>query len=341
MFISLCFGKLDDPRYAGWFVRFKDYKGLQSNNSYHVPACDWYGNATHPPKCSGFYHDQRQTPEHPGANRSMYKPDGVCLGQCNCGPTNPCAEYTFDHRNKSFSNWFVNEFIVSRDTLLHKPNPINVGWVDDEITLQGMSEGAPYPSWAEDTGSSALEMQDHVDAFRHNVAKMEKAIVDHGGFSWQMITGRGPLIRSTITRGGHAHNATPAQCMATLREQYCLAEPGAWHSAHVYEVWPTDPNVEGQAIAEFLLTRGDFAWLGYSWSGCEDKRVFPRPAEWDVDYGGKATAPCAETGHRTGIFKREYPKATVEWNCHLSRGHVTMKSAPGPAASALALRGRG
>ena len=60
--------KLDDPQYAGWFVRFKHYQGQQSNNSYAVPACDWYGNATHPPKCSGFYHDQTQTPEHPGAN---------------------------------------------------------------------------------------------------------------------------------------------------------------------------------------------------------------------------------------------------------------------------------
>ena len=56
------------PQYAGWFVRFKHYQGQQSNNSYAVPACDWYGNATHPPKCSGFYHDQTQTPEHPGAN---------------------------------------------------------------------------------------------------------------------------------------------------------------------------------------------------------------------------------------------------------------------------------
>ena len=63
--------KLDDPAYSGWFVKFKGYKGRSSNNSYHVPACDWYGNATHPPKCSGFYHDQAQTPEHPfGYNAS-------------------------------------------------------------------------------------------------------------------------------------------------------------------------------------------------------------------------------------------------------------------------------
>lgn len=57
--------KLDDPAYSGWFVRFKDYKGPQSNNSYHVPACTYE-------KCSGFYHDQEQTPEYPHG-------DGSCM----------------------------------------------------------------------------------------------------------------------------------------------------------------------------------------------------------------------------------------------------------------------
>ena len=25
--------KLDDPKYASWFIKFKDYKGKESNNS--------------------------------------------------------------------------------------------------------------------------------------------------------------------------------------------------------------------------------------------------------------------------------------------------------------------
>ena len=191
--------KLDDPNYSGWFVKFKDYRGRQSNASYHVPACDWYGNATHPPKCSGFYHDQGQTPEHPGANQSVYHTDGRCAAQCNCGPINPCAEYTFDHRNASFAEWFINSYMINDDTLLHKPTPINLGWLDDEISLLGMSEGAPYPTWLADTGSTPDEMQDHVDAFRRNIAKLQKATVESGGFYWQMITGRGPLIRSSVT----------------------------------------------------------------------------------------------------------------------------------------------
>lgn len=318
--------KLDDARYSGWFVKFRDYQGPRSNNSYHVPACDWFGNATHPPKCSGFYHDQRQTPEHPGASHSVYPVDGACVNQCNCGPTNPCGEYTFDHRNASFSEWFINGLMISNLTLLHEPIPINVGWIDDEISLEGMSEGAPYPTWVADTASTPGEMQDHVDSFRRNVARLQKAIVRHGGFYWQMITGRGPLVRpkpAGTYRKKQPYNVTPAKCASTLRQHYCTPTPDAWRSAHLYEVWPTDPGIGEQAVAEFLLTRGDFAWIGYSWTGCESKKHFPRPMEWDADYGGKANGPCVESGH-PGVFVREYPKATVKWDCNRGMGEVIL-----------------
>jgi hypothetical protein len=212
-----------------------------------------------------------------------------------------------------------------------------------------MSEGAPYPTWVADTGSTvrcplcdnllflphqlkcaatrvqAEEMQDHVDAFRRNMARLQKAVVTAGGFYWQMITGRGPLIRPSVPTHGAPHNVTAAQCADTLRKHYCVAKPDAWRSAHLYVASKRDPNIGEQAVAEFLLTRGDFAWLGNSWQGCESTTEFPRPAEWDFDYGGKPSAPCVETGHDTGVFTRDYAKAHVEWDCHLGKGKVTMK----------------
>ena len=39
----------------------------------------------------------------------------------------------------------------------------------------------------------------------------------------------------------------------------------------------------------------------------------PRAKEFDVDYGGKAKAPCVESATTPGVFTREYPKATVTW----------------------------
>jgi len=115
--------KLDDPKYASWFIKFKGFadtpypggQGKAVNNSFHVPACDWYDNGT-APRCSGFYHDQEQTPEHPGGG-SPYRVDGDCITQCDCGPVNPCAEYIFDHRGgevegRTFRDWFINEYDV-------------------------------------------------------------------------------------------------------------------------------------------------------------------------------------------------------------------------------------
>lgn len=85
---------------------------------------------------------------------------------------------------------------------------------------------------------------------------------------------------------------------------------------------------------EFLLTRGPFAMLGYSWYGCTNGDEAPlRAKEWDEDYGtpDKDGAVCAETGADTGIFTRTYtvPQgrggvsvATVTWDCAKGHGEI-------------------
>ena len=43
--------------------------------------------------------------------------------------------------------------------------------------------------------------------------------------------------------------------------------------------------------AEFLLTRGPYALLGYSWCGCTNGRdMRPRVKEWDHDYPNGAVS---------------------------------------------------
>ena len=79
----------DDSKYSSWFTKFKGFddssypggKGKSVNGTFHVPTCDWYGDAkSGPPKCSGFYHDQEQTPE-------KAKPGGGSYPACK--PTAP------------------------------------------------------------------------------------------------------------------------------------------------------------------------------------------------------------------------------------------------------------
>ena len=77
--------------------------------------------------------------------------------------------------------------------------------------------------------------------------------------------------------------------------------------------------------AEFLLTRGPYAMLGYSWCGCTNgEQSRPRAAEWDEEFGEPA-APCKETGADTGVFEREWSGATVQWDCTTGHGTITRK----------------
>ena len=84
--------KLDDPKYSSWFIKFKgfddkaypggkrkDSSGKDTNGTFHVPTCDWYGTADKPAKCSGFYHDQEQTPEKaaPGGGSCASSPSAL------------------------------------------------------------------------------------------------------------------------------------------------------------------------------------------------------------------------------------------------------------------------
>lgn len=329
--------KLDDPAFAGWFVKFKNYHGGSSNNSYAVPTCDWFGSPGMPPKCSGFYHDQVQSPTRIGAGPAYSRPanDGsnVCQAQCDCGPINPCGEYTFDHRNTSFSEWYVNEYMISNQTLLHKPQAINLGWMDDGMQIGGMTEGAPIPTWMVDTGTTPQEMEDHIDAFKNNVGRLQQATVANGGFYWQMIQGDGPNIRPVQDYGPSTchspkpRNVSVEQCVSTLRE-WCTSSPPQWDVAHLYLVCPKemeDPDIALQATAEFLLTRGPYAWIGYGWNGCNFERypngTRPRPKIWDYDFG-EASSACTERKGNSGIFEREYPSATISWNCNTHAGAI-------------------
>ena len=262
----------------------------------------------------------------------------MCREQCDCGATNPCGEYTFNFRNASFRHWWVHEYMISNQTLLHDP-PISPGWLDDGIGLKGVSESAPPGTWASDTGSTPLDMQDHVDAFRDAVATLQRAIIDHGGFYWQMIQGRGPKIRTVNKASSTCHepkarNVTAKQCAAKLR-QWCTPDPEPWRNAHFYFVCPKemiDDDKAREATAEFLLTRGDFAWIGYGWMGCfpmpqhNSTWLRPRPRLWDVDFGGAPHGPCKETGKGTGVFARHYPRADVLWDCNAGTGAINMRA---------------
>lgn len=76
--------------------------------------------------------------------------------------------------------------------------------------------------------------------------------------------------------------------------------------------------------AEFLLTRGEYALLGYSWFGCTDgSNQNPRAPEWDEDFGEPVDANCYETSPgSSGVFTRAWTGATVSWDCAAGHGSI-------------------
>jgi hypothetical protein len=96
-----------------------------------------------------------------------------------------------------------------------------------------------------------------------------------------------------------------------------------------------DSDLARDATAEFLLTRGDYAWIGYDWSGCyplplnktthkpfNSTWLRPRPALWDQDFGGAPSGPCEETAQGSEVFVRHYPRADVKWTCATGEGEI-------------------
>ena len=193
--------KLDDPLYSGWFYKFS------GKGNYSQPDCDTNWS---PKKCSGFWHDQAQSPGtlHPGAGYP--KADGTCAKPCFCG-VNPCGEYIFDHRNASFSEWFLNEWMISNETLLHPG--ISGLLLDDHMLNGGPSE--THGHFTADTGLSTQEMAESVKAYNGNMVTLWEKIVEKGGFAWDLFGGGGAF---------HGVGMKESTCRASLENNICSAK---------------------------------------------------------------------------------------------------------------------
>ena len=81
------------------------------------------------------------------------------------------------------------------------------------------------------------------------------------------------------------------------------------------------PELEAD-VANFLLTRGRYAWLGHGWRGCSRTYLFP--PQLHADYG-EPSGRCQETASGSGVFTREWSKATVQMDCNSWTPQTTWK----------------
>jgi hypothetical protein len=82
-------------------------------------------------------------------------------------------------------------------------------------------------------------------------------------------------------------------------------------------------------VANFLLIRGDYAWLGEGWQGCAQPPAdagggYPFPSDLNRDFG-TPLGVCKQAGGSPGVFKREFTKAIVQMDCNTGTPTITMQ----------------
>lgn len=331
--------KLDDPAYAGFFLKFDPakYKHHNINGTFHVPPCAPEDTS----KCSALYHHQNQSPAVPTPDEP--NPDGSCSSAgCDCGKM-PCGGYVFDHRNGSMlRDWILRE-VVGGPTALGNKNVdglfIDDFWCSDLIcnasgnTVAGCpcSDPVQGPTEVErhsqvDMGLTDEDIRDITIAWNFTMGAVQRSILEQKGYTWSLMNGQKlanamPILLQKDT------------CAAQLRAA-CLETSVFQTTANLFGVVPTNgTQLEqlGQDIAFFLLARGAYAWLGFGDWGMgwpfnpepahgtlpPAPHGLPRPTLMDRDFGEPREAFCQETALNSNVFRRTWTKAgVIELDCN-------------------------
>ena len=164
-------------------------------------------------------------------------------------------------------------------------------------------------------------------------------VLKRGKFSWQQ------MWCSTWQKGDPSHTCrtapeplvTKATCATQLRSLCSARSPQHAGRAMMYQFTGGEtaqlPEFE-QDLANFLLARGAHAWLGHGWQGCSRDYVFPEALNRDY---GEPTEICKETAERSGVFTREWTKASIQMDCNTYTPEIKMKAEAGSAAGSVGI----
>ena len=308
---------LDDPEYRPWFIMFNNQSGPSFS-----PMCDVNYS---PPLCTDYFHTQMDTPQIPG--KSGY---GTCAPPaCNCG-TKPCGFYVFNHssdvviRGQSFQQWFINSYMLSAVG----SSPLVSGFFWDDFWHVDGDMGDNTPHAITDMGLTPADLQQLTASYDANMAALRASILAAGKFSWQMLWtgGAADAVGSTCPQP----LVQKATCAADLRALCSASSPAQTNRTLMYAFSPggcshVNPDALPDLVndlANFLLVRGPFAYLGTAWVGCSRKYFFP--PQLAVDYGVPAGL-CAETAPGSGVFSRDFSASIVSMDCNMWNATITMK----------------
>ena len=140
-----------------------------------------------------------------------------------------------------------------------------------------------------DVGLSAADVDDLHAAWVSVMRTVVAAIIEHGGFAWQLFNG-GSSFWSDVTHPPDYNEtvqwtlgAQGEACSASLRAA-CKAGSPQQRSAYHYNFDDMkNKTALVQQLAGFLLMRGNYSWFGYGFQGCSQpyyRRLGADPAAY-------------------------------------------------------------
>ena len=222
---------------------------------------------------------------------------------------------------QTFQEWFIYSSLFN--VVGQSPLVSGFFWDDD---WPGASGNFPdsQPNLVNDTGMTAADLTSITAAYDHNMLALKNYTLAQGKFSWQMLwtggaaNGKGSTCPSPLVNN--------VSCATQLRA-LCTAASPAQTRTMMYAFYPGgcsgDPSKLEHAdedLANFLLVRGPYAYLGHGWLGCS--REYAYPAALNGDYG-EPMGLCTET--TPGVFVRQFTKSTVQMDCGTYTPTITFK----------------
>jgi hypothetical protein len=152
------------------------------------------------------------------------------------------------------------------------------------------------------------------------MAYLANVTLARGKFAWQLLWtgGKADSVGGTAP-GPIVHNAT---CASDLRA-LCNATSPAQTRVMMYGLAgsPEQPAQFEFDLANFLLARGPYAYLGHGWKGCSHSYTFPELLNADF---GEPAGLCAETAPGSEVFTRAWSKADVRVDCKTLTPTITL-----------------
>ncbi len=232
----------------------------------------------------------------------------------------PVGEYLFDFRSvnisvngQTFGAWYTDEYMFG-PTGLGNPG-VSGYYIDDSWGAHGPSE--MDGNAVIDMGLSAADVTEITNAYLALTAQVYARVLSSGKFIWDQFLNHDPY--APLNGDCPQPWVRKASC-ATDLQTLCSATAQPQSRALLYGMSPgsctgTDPShltMVDEDIANFLLVRGPYAYLGTGWSGCNKR--FERPPQFDLEVG-EPLGFCAETAAGSGVFSRSYTKVTVSMDC--------------------------